>query len=173
LVDPVTAELAARGHPADRQLLATLLQALPAEDLAARATAGLGQGLGSAAAVGVEQILALCPRPWPPAVAEAVLAALDERLGRAGPEPGGDAPAPRRSDFSGNWRLAGICELAAFRLPVEVAARAVGMAQRWWVASKEAGAHQGGARTVDPTVVIVERFGATLRYRHDMHEELV
>jgi hypothetical protein len=167
LVDSVTADLAARGHPADRQLLAALLEALPAEDLAARATAGLREGLGSAAAVGVEQILALCPRPWPVPVAEAVLGALDERLGEAR-----SATGRRGPDFSGSWRVAGICELAGLRLPVEVAPQATELARRWWIARNEAAAQAGGSRTNDPVVVIVERFAATLRYRREMHEEL-
>jgi hypothetical protein len=182
LVDAVTADLATRGHPADRQLLAALLEALPADDLATRAAAGLREGLGSAAAVGVEQILALCPRPWPLPVAEAVLAALDERLGQAGGDrhPAAQAAQPakrppagvRQPDFSGSWRVAGICELAALRLPVEVAAHATELARRWWTVRNEAAAHAGGPRTIDPVVVIVERFAATLRYRREMHEEL-
>jgi hypothetical protein len=179
LVDAVTADLAEHGHPAGRQLLAELLGALPADDLAARATAGLRAGLGSAAAVGVEQMLALCPRPWPPPVADAVLAALDERLGdAAAPTPAGRArvpagPAPAqvaRAEFSGNWRLAGICELAAFRLPADATEPALVMARRWWTRLNDA--PREGGRTVDPATVIVERFAATLRYRRDMHEEL-
>jgi hypothetical protein len=203
LVDAVTAELAVRGHPADRQLLAALLAALPADDLATRAAAGLREGLGSAAAVGVEQMLALCPRPWPPALADAVLAALDERLapaghagltgsgaGTAGPGPGarpaGDpsgsagsvgSPGGGRGtrpgvDFSGSWRVAGICELAALRLPVEVVPRATELARRWWILRNEAAGQAGGGRSIDPVIVIVERFAATLRYRREMHEEL-
>ena len=193
LVDEVTADLAEHGHPNDRQLLAALLGALPADDLAARATAGLREGLGSAAAVGVEQILALCPQPWPSAVADAVLAALDDRLGNgsgpagAGAPPGAPAggagrPAPAgatgrpvpaqaaRAEFSGNWRLAGICDLAAFRLPADATEPALVLARRWWSGLNDA-PRQGG-RTVDPATVIVERFAATLRYRRDMHEEL-
>jgi len=217
LVDSVTADLAVRGHPADRQLLAALLAALPADDLAARATAGLREGLGSAAAVGVEQMLALCPRPWPLALADAVLAALDERLapaehdgpgsgaagaangGAAGTGPGdgqggaphGGAPGGAGSaglrgsagtsggrggrpgvDFSGTWRVAGICELAALRLPVEIVPRATELARRWWILRNEAAGQAGGGRTIDPVIVIVERFAATLRYRREMHEEL-
>jgi hypothetical protein len=176
LVDAVTADLAEHGHPNDRQLLAALLGALPAEDLAARASAGLRDGLGSASAVGVEQILALCPRPWPPAVADAVLGALDERLGgAAGPAPGAAGAAPAqatgsRAEFSGNWRLAGICDLAAFRLPADATEPALVMARRWW--SRLNDAPRQGGRAVDPATVIVERFAATLRYRKDMHEEL-
>ena len=40
----------------------------------------LRRGLAGATAVGVEHVLALCPRPWPPAVADAVFGALDEAL---------------------------------------------------------------------------------------------
>ena len=185
LVDPATAVLAASGHPADRQLLAALLRALPADDLAARAAAGLRHGLGSPAAVGVEQILALCPRPWPNAVAEAVLAALDERLGRTSDRPGRGADQPAatrppqggstrppqggstrppqggRAEFSSSWRIVGICELAALRLPAGLAGRAVGLVQQW-----------RAVRPDDPAVAVLERLAATLRYRDNMLEEL-
>jgi len=70
-------------------------------------------------------------------------------------------PGPGRAEFSSNWRIVGICELAALRLPADLAGRAVGLAQQW-----------RAARPDDPTVPVVERFAATLRYRNDMLEEL-
>jgi hypothetical protein len=145
LVDPLTADVAAHGHPHDRLLLEALYQALPTHDLTARATAALRRGLAGATAIGVEQALALCPRPWPAASAEAVFGALEEQLGHGG----------------GSWRMAGLCELAALRLPADLAPRAVALVER--------------LRTVrpnDPGVAIVARFADTLRFRQDMTEEL-
>jgi hypothetical protein len=125
-----------------------------------------------------------------------VLAALDDRLapaghtargsgdthGARGPGGGaGSAVAPGGGtgrggrpgvDFSGTWRVAGICELAALRLPVDIAPRATELARRWWILRSEAAAQSGGGRSIDPVIVIVERFAATLRYRREMHEEL-
>jgi hypothetical protein len=145
LADPLAADVARRGHPEDRLLLEALYDILPAEDLAARATAVLGRGLPEATAVGVEHVLALCPRPWPPAVAEAVFAAIEEHLGRR------DA----------GWRVAGLCELAGLRLPAGVADRALALPERLRT-----------GRPNDPALPIGERLAATLRFRHDMLEEL-
>jgi hypothetical protein len=145
LVDQLTAEVLARGQPDDRLLLEALYDALPAEDLATRATGALRRGLAGAAAVGVEHVLALCPRPWPPAVAEAIFAALAEQLGHR----------------AASWRLAGLCELAGLRLPADLAPRAAALAERL-----------RAARPTDPGVAVVERLAATLRYRHQMLEEL-
>jgi hypothetical protein len=145
LVDRLTAEVASHGHPDDRLCLEALYDALPTDDLAVRATAALHRGLAGATAVGVERVLALCPRPWPPAVAEAVFGALDDQLSHRG----------------AGWRVAGLCELAALRLPAELAPRAVALAGRLRT-----------ARPNDPAVAAVERFAATLRFRHDMLEEL-
>src|SRR6185312_112785 len=83
--------------------------------------------------------------------------------------PGGGRPG---IDFSGSWRVAGICELAALRLPVDIVPRATELARRWWILRNEAAGQAGGGRTIDPVIVIVERFAATLRYRREMHEEL-
>jgi Family of unknown function (DUF5691) len=158
LVDAVTADVAAHEHAGDRQLLAALYHALPADDLAARATAALHQGLGGTAAVGIEQVLSMFDRPWPSTVAEAVLAALDERLRGRGPD----------------WRVAAVCELAALGLPADLAPRARTLAHQWHAdhygsAASRAGAPRTGA---DPGVAVIERFAATLRYRCDMLEEL-
>jgi hypothetical protein len=146
LVDQLTADVLSRGQPDDRLLLEALYDALPPEELAERATAALRGGLARAAAVGVQHVLDLCPRPWPPAVADAVIAALEEQLGRR--------TAP--------WRLAELCELAALRLPPALAPRVAALAGRL-----------RSARPDDPGLAIVERFAATLKYRHEMLEELV
>jgi hypothetical protein len=145
LVDPLTADVASHGHPDDRLLLRALYDVLPTDELTARASAALRRGLADAMAVGIEHVLSLCPRPWPPAVAEAVFDALDDQLGHRG----------------AGWRAAGLCELAALRLPADLAPRAVALVDR--------------LRTVRPNdsgVAFIERFAATLRFRNDMLEEL-
>jgi hypothetical protein len=145
LVDALSADVVASRQPADRLLLEALYDALPAADLAVRAIGALARGLATAREVGVEQVLALCPRPWSPAVAEAVFAVLDEHLGGRG----------------AGWRVAGLCEVAALRLPADLAPRAVALAERL-----------RAERPSDPGVAVVERFAATLRFRHDMLREL-
>jgi hypothetical protein len=59
------------------------------------------------------------------------------------------------------WRAAGLCELAALRLPPDAAPRAVALVEKL-----------RAIRPNDPGVAFVERFAATLRYRQDMLEEL-
>ncbi|OLB65566.1 MAG: hypothetical protein AUI10_06210 [Actinobacteria bacterium 13_2_20CM_2_72_6] len=145
LVDPLTADVAAHGHPDDRLLLRALYDVLPVDELTARAGATLDRGLADAMAVGVEHVLALCPKPWPPAVADAVFRALAEQLSQRG----------------AGWRAAGLCELAALRLAPDVAPRGVALVERL-----------RAIRPNDPGVAFVERFAATLRYRLDMLEEL-
>jgi hypothetical protein len=145
LVDKLTADVLARGQPEDRMMLEALYDALPAQDLAERAAGALRRGLAGATAVGVEHVLALCPRPWPPAAVEAVFSALDEQLGRR----------------SAGWQVAGLCELAALRVPPDLAPRAAALAAR-----------QRAAHPTDPGVAVAERLAATLRYRHEMLEEL-
>ncbi len=145
LVDALTADVAAHGHPDDQLLLKALYDVLPIEALTARATAALDRGLAAAMAVGLEHVLALCPRPWPPAVAEAVFGALADHLGNRG----------------AGWRAAGLCELAALRLPAGFAPRATALVDRLRV-----------VRPNDPGVAFIERFAATLRFRMDMLEEL-
>jgi hypothetical protein len=145
LVDLLAAEVAAAGRPDDRLLLEALYNALPVTDLATRAAGALSRGLAAARDVGVEQVLALCPRPWPPAVAEAVMSALEDYLGERGAA----------------WRVAALCETAALRLPAGLAPRAVALAREL-----------RAARQNDPGVALVERFALTLRYRHDMLREL-
>ncbi|HEX7746792.1 MAG TPA: DUF5691 domain-containing protein [Micromonosporaceae bacterium] len=145
LVDPLSADMTSDWQPADRLLLEALYDVLPAEDLAVRAAAALRHGLARATAVGVEHVLALCPRPWPPAVAEGVFGALEDQYNRR----------------AGGWRAAGLCELAALRLPADLEPRAVALAARLRAASPN-----------DPGVAIVDRLTTTLRFRQDMLEEL-
>jgi uncharacterized protein DUF5691 len=145
LVDPLTVDVATHGRPDDRLLLEALYQALPVDDLAAAATAALGRGLSGARAVGVEQVLALCPRPWPSAVARAVYAALADQLGRPGT----------------SWRAAGLCELAALGFPATAAPHVVALVGRLRT-----------DRPDEPGLAAAERLAATLQFRHDMLEEL-
>jgi Family of unknown function (DUF5691) len=160
LADPLTEDVAARGHPDDRLLLEALYDALPPDDLAARATAALRRGLAGATAVGVEHVLALCPRPWSPAIAEAVLAGLAEQLGRQGAA----------------WRITGLCELAALRLPADLAPRATELAERLRPNDPGATAQREGRSLRGPQSqagdAVVNRFAATLRFRHEMLKEL-
>jgi hypothetical protein len=145
LVEPLTAEVAARGRPDDRLLLESLYQVLPADDLAALATAALHRGLSEARAVGVEQVLSLCPRPWPPAVARAVYAAITEQLGRPGT----------------GWRVVGLCELAALGFPAIAAPHVTALVGRLRT-----------DRPGDPGLAAAERLAATVQFRHAMLEEL-
>jgi len=145
LVDPLTEDVAAHGRPDDRLLLEALYEALPADDLAGKATAALGRGLSGARAVGVEQVLALCPRPWPPAVVETVLGVLADQLGR--PVTG--------------WRTTGLCELAALGFPAATAPRVWALVERL-----------RADRPIDPGLAAAERLAATLRFRYDMLREL-
>jgi hypothetical protein len=145
LVDSLTAEVIARGRHEDRLLLEALYDALPVEELAVRATSALRRGMADATAVGVDHVLALCPRPWPPAVADAVFAALQDQAGHRGT----------------GWRIASLCELASLRLPADLAPRALALLDR--------------LRSVAPSspgLAAVERLVSTLRYRYDMLEEL-
>jgi hypothetical protein len=162
LVDQLAADLAVaqtERQPAashrrsdDRLLLEALYDTLPIDDLATRATAALRRGLAGAAAAGggwleeAAHALAMCPRPWSPDIAEAVFTALDNQLGHRG----------------SGWRVAGLCELAALRLPADLAPRAVALAERLRAAYPN-----------DPGLAAVERFAATLQFRHDMLKELV
>ncbi|WP_426508934.1 DUF5691 domain-containing protein [Dactylosporangium sp. McL0621] len=142
LTGRLTEEVAAGGRPDDRLLLEALYDALPSDALAALAVGVLRRGLAGAAAVGVEHVLELCPRPWPEPLVEAVFAALDDLGGRR----------------SAGWRLAGLCELAALRLPAGTAERATAMA--------------AALPSDDPMSSIVGRFADTLRFRRDMLLEL-
>ncbi len=160
LADPMTEDVAARGHPDDRLLLEALYDVLPPDDLAGRTTAALRRGLAGATAIGVEHVLALCPRPWSPAIAEAVLAGLAEQLGRQGAA----------------WRITGLCELAALRLPADLAPRAAELAERLRPNDPGAAAQREDRSSRGPQsqagYPVVNRFAATLRFRHEMLKEL-
>jgi hypothetical protein len=142
LTGPLTEEVAAGGRPDDRLLLEALYDALPPAALATLAVGVLRRGLAGAAAVGVEHVLELCPRPWPPALVDAVFGALGDRSGRR----------------AAGWRLAGLCELAALRMPADQVDRAAAVA--------------AALPSDDPMTSIVGRFADTLRFRHDMLKEL-
>ena len=75
-----------------------------------------------------------------------MFAALDEPVRRTAAAAGGPT---------------GLCELAALRLPADLAPRAAALAERL-----------RAARPRDPGVAAVERLAATLRFRHDMLQEL-
>jgi hypothetical protein len=146
LIDPVAADLVDAGRRADhRRMLEALYRALPAGELAGRAAAALGRGHGAGPAPPVEPLLALCPRPWPPEIAEAALAALADQLGRG----------------AASWRAAGLCELAALGLPAGAAPRVAAL-----------NARLRGDRPADPGLAAAERLATTLQFRHDMLEEL-
>ncbi len=145
LLDRLVADVAAQSRPDDESLLEALYAALSPQDLAARVAGALRRGLAGAAASGTERALALCPRPWPPAVADAVFATLAEQLTH---------PAAA-------WRLTSLCELAALRLPAGEAQRAATLAGRL-----------RDAYPRHPGLTVVERLAATLHYRHQMLEEL-
>jgi hypothetical protein len=145
LVDPLSAEVAAHGRPDDRLLLEALYRALPAEDLAVLATAALRRGWRDARTVGVEQVLALCPRPWPAAVVDAVFAGFADQLGRRGTA----------------WRVSGLCELAALGYPAGAAPRVAALVEQLRT-----------DRPGDPGLAAAERMAATLQFRHTMLREL-
>jgi hypothetical protein len=71
------------------------------------------------------------------------------------------AIADQLGNRAGGWRLVGLCELAALRIPAGFAPRAVALLDRLRAAGQN---HPAG-----PTV---ERLAVTLRYRQDMLEEL-
>ena len=145
LVDPITADAATRPRADDGRLLDALYDALPGDELTERAIAAVSHSLSDAGPVEAHEVLARCPTPWPPALSTAVLAALEDRLGQR----------------DTRWRAAGLCDVAALRLPPDLATRATALAER-----------VPGTPGTDPTATAVERFAATLRFRHQMHEEL-
>ena len=145
LVDQVTAAVLTAGRPADRELLGALHEVLTDEELTARAVALLRQGFGGANAVGVDQVLALCPAPWEPGLADAFLGMLEEHLAHHGAD----------------WRVIALCDLAGLRLPADRAARAAALVERL-----------RAARPNDPGLRAIARFAETLRFRRDMLEEL-
>jgi hypothetical protein len=145
LVDPLTPYEATNVDRGRRQLLEALYEALPADELAARASAVLRHGLVGTAAVGGMRIFVRFPRPWPPAVAEAVFAALDAHPWHTG----------------ASAAVFELCELAALRLPADLAPRAVSLLDRVRASNPSA----------DPPPA-AEQLATVVRYRYDMLQEL-
>ncbi|MBN1172428.1 MAG: hypothetical protein JXA67_09660 [Micromonosporaceae bacterium] len=148
LVAVLAACVRAGERPDDRLLVEALYDVLPAEEIARIAADTLAGGLADAGAVGIERLLELCPRPWPDAVTEAFLAALEAGV------------ATRRA---GAWRVTGLCEMAALRLPTATLDRVAAIALL----------AASGARPRDPIVAATGRLASTLRYRSRMLEELL
>jgi hypothetical protein len=145
LVDRLWPEATTAQRPDDRLLLEALYEALPAPERAERAAAVLRADPGRATAAGVERLLELCPRPWPPALTDAALAAI-EVLVRGG---------------ASTWRLAGLVTLAGTRLPVAAAASVAALRDRL-----------ADNRPDDPRLAAVDQMLEILRFRNDMIEEL-
>jgi len=68
LVDALIAAPGARERPDDMLLVESLYAALPPGDLVRRAVEALRRGGTRRNAPGVDHLLELCPRPWPPAL---------------------------------------------------------------------------------------------------------
>jgi Family of unknown function (DUF5691) len=138
-------------RPGDRLLLESLYETLAPAQRAGRAVAVLRSDPKRASAAGVERLLELCPRPWPPALAGAVLAAIDVAV-RAGAPSG---------------RLTALCTLAATRLPVSAvsAVSAVDTVE----ALRDRLATE---RPDDSRLPVIELLANTLRFRQSMIEEL-
>jgi hypothetical protein len=150
LVDRLWPEATAAQRPDDRLLLEALYEALPAGQRAERAAEVLRADPGRATAAGVERLLELCPRPWPPGLAEAALAAIAV-LVRGG---------------ASTWRLAGLVTLAGTRLPLSSAAgSAIGQVELLRAAF-------AADRPADPRLATIDQLLDVLRFRHEMHEEL-
>jgi hypothetical protein len=145
LVDPLTPHQATTVDRGYRQLLEALYQALPADELAARASAVLRHGLAGTAAVGGRSIFARFPRPWPPAVADAVFAAM----------------AAHPWHLGASAAVYDLCELAGLRLPAVLAPRAASLLDRVRAANPGA----------DPPPA-AEQLATVLRFRFDMLQEL-
>lgn len=152
----LTARVAAGRRPDDRLLLEAVYDVLPSELLAARALVLLRYGLVRAAAVGVEHLLELCPRPWPPEVAQAFVDALAEAV----------------ASRDAGWRVTGVCEVAALRLDTGPG-EAGGAPGAGVVEAVAALADRlRSERPSDSATTIVNRLATTLRYRRQMSEEL-
>jgi hypothetical protein len=148
LVDRLWPEATAAQRPDDRLLLEALYEALPTQQRAERAADVLRNDPGRATAAGVERLLELCPRPWPPGLADAALAAIAV-LVRGG---------------ASTWRLAGLVTLAGTRLPL-VDGSTVDAVERLRAAFAE-------DRPADPRLGTLDQLIDVLRFRHEMHEEL-
>lgn len=144
LVDRLWPETSAGQRPDDRLLLEALYEALDVEQRAERAAAVLRRDPTRAAAVGVERLLELCPRPWSPALTDAVLETLSV-LVRGG---------------ASAWRLTGLTALAGTRLPVTAVEMVVGIQRRL-----------AAGHPHDPSSPLVDLVDV-LRFRAHMLEEL-
>lgn len=154
LVDRLWPEATAAQRPDDRLLLEALYEALPARQRAERAAEVLRNDPGRATAAGVERLLELCPRPWPPNLADAALAAIAV-LVRGG---------------ASTWRLAGLVTLAGTRLPLALPAAGGGASTVDAVYRLRAAFTED--RPADPRLGTLDQLSDVLRFRQEMHEEL-
>jgi len=127
-------------RPDDELLIWSLYEALPVAELYRQAVRALREEPTKA-----DRLLELCPGPWPPDLAEAVLTAA-EWLARHGRHP---------------YRIAELCRIATVPMPTtfdfRVAATAAALR-----------AEYPDSPAVNPLFSLAE----TLRFRHQMHEEL-
>jgi hypothetical protein len=154
-------EPTAAHRPDDRLLLEALYEALPPEQRAERAAHVLRNDPGRATAAGVERLLELCPRPWPPQLADAALGAI-AILVRGG---------------ASTWRLAGLVTLAGTRMPLTLGTGNADEAPReatvpTAVAVELLRAAFAEDRPTDPRLGTIDQLLDVLRFRHEMHEEL-
>jgi hypothetical protein len=150
LVDRLWPEATAAQRPEDRLLLEALYEALPASQRADRAAQVLRNDPGRATAAGVERLLELCPRPWPPSLAGAAL----------------DAIAVLVRGGASTWRLAGLVTLAGTRLPLVMDGTPTAVRVELL---RSAFAQD---RPTDPRLGTIDQLTEVLRFRHEMHEEL-
>lgn len=150
LVDRLWPEATAAQRPDDRLLLEALYEALPTGQRAERAAHVLRNDPGRATAAGVERLLELCPRPWPPQLADAALGAIAV-LVRGG---------------ASTWRLAGLVTLAGTRLPLAIGVTPTAVAVELLRAAF------AEDRPTDPRLGTIDQLLDVLRFRHEMNEEL-
>jgi hypothetical protein len=131
----------------DGELFEAVVATLPADRLADRAAVLLrGDPTSDTLAV----LLARCPRPWPPALVDALLSTLagpPEKLGRA-------------------WEVSRLCRIAATRLPPSCADRFGELAAA--VRTRAADLTDRPESLADDLDLII----GVLRFRHDLLEEL-
>jgi hypothetical protein len=150
LVDRLWPEATAAQRPDDRLLLEALYEALPVPQRAERAAQVLRDDPGRATAAGVERLLELCPRPWPPPLADAALAAIAIQV-RGG---------------ASTWRLAGLVTLAGTRMPLTIGTTPTAVAVELLRAAF------ADDRPTDPRLGTIDQLLDVLRFRHEMNEEL-
>jgi hypothetical protein len=161
LVDRLWPEATTAQRPDDRLLLEALYEALPVPQRADRAAQVLRNDPGRATAAGVERLLELCPRPWPPQLADAALGAI-AILVRGG---------------ASTWRLAGLVTLAGTRMPLTIGstptAPVASLGDKPTVSAVELlRAAFAEDRPTDPRLGTIDQLLDVLRFRHEMHEEL-